>query len=343
VNNHLLKISKELYIPASEVTVDEAMFPFQGRAKETTCIPNKPNPNGFKVWVLAQLGYFISWAFHMPGPKRKRVTVGPQIKGFIPKRAKVSPTASVVPLLLQRLPDWDEYKYHVYLDNLFTSSKLLIYCYGLHIGVTGTARAKAGVYVDIVEVHKTEKKKDNKEHKWGHKVVRYVENGHIAQMGWKDNAFTLFMSTVTDPYHEIPKLRTCPGPTSSKAVTARAPHHGEANTVLPIPLLVDEYNHRMNGVDLGDQYREKITWRRERKHWRNLFWNLLGVTVVNSFILSKNLPGGYDEFTSFRHDLAIGLLRRSERLPTEVGMSILKKRKRASSGEHSFVERTQAF
>ena len=36
------------------IAVDEIMIRFEGRAKETTTVPNKPTPTGFKVWVVVR-------------------------------------------------------------------------------------------------------------------------------------------------------------------------------------------------------------------------------------------------------------------------------------------------
>jgi hypothetical protein len=39
--------------PRRDLAVDEIMVLFEGRAKETTIVPNKPTPTGFKVWGVA--------------------------------------------------------------------------------------------------------------------------------------------------------------------------------------------------------------------------------------------------------------------------------------------------
>jgi hypothetical protein len=47
------KVSNELYLLGTNLTVDEYMVPFTGRSKETTLVKGKPTPVGFKVWVIA--------------------------------------------------------------------------------------------------------------------------------------------------------------------------------------------------------------------------------------------------------------------------------------------------
>jgi hypothetical protein len=52
-SDHIQKASAELFIPGTNLTIDECMVPFKGRSKETTVVKNKPTPVGFKVWVVA--------------------------------------------------------------------------------------------------------------------------------------------------------------------------------------------------------------------------------------------------------------------------------------------------
>ena len=60
-------IAMQLWRPGSEVSVDEAMIPFNGKSKEIVNLPSKPIPIGFKVWVVAQRGYFLQWIWHERG------------------------------------------------------------------------------------------------------------------------------------------------------------------------------------------------------------------------------------------------------------------------------------
>jgi len=54
------------------------------------------------------------------------------------------------------------------------------------------------------------------------------------------------------------------------------------------PLVVHEYNFSMNGVDKADQYTVYYSFiRRSKKWWRKLFFWLLEVAVVNSYILYR--------------------------------------------------------
>ena len=101
------------------MAVDESICRFQGRSYKTTCIPKKPIPIGYKVWVIAQIGYFFQWIQHENGRAKGPVRVKtPQELGGSKNGKGGNKTAALVPHLLSKLPPC---KYIVYLDNLFVS------------------------------------------------------------------------------------------------------------------------------------------------------------------------------------------------------------------------------
>ena len=54
------------------------------------------------------------------------------------------------------------------------------------------------------------------------------------------------------------------------------------------PAVVNAYNHSMNGVDVADQLTTYYSFvRKTRKWWRKIFFYLLEVSVVNSYLLYK--------------------------------------------------------
>jgi hypothetical protein len=56
------------------------MCPFQGRSFDILIIPNKSIEEGYKIWVMALRGYFLSWIFHRKekiNDSKKRGPLGP--------------------------------------------------------------------------------------------------------------------------------------------------------------------------------------------------------------------------------------------------------------------------
>lgn len=77
----------------------------------------------------------------------------------------------------------------MFLDNLFTSSKLLLALRDRGIGATETARTNSGIILKFVKLKKRDKKADKVP--WG-TLKRVVTKDHmIIQLVWKDNLIAL--------------------------------------------------------------------------------------------------------------------------------------------------------
>lgn len=169
------------------------MVRFEGRAKEATTIPTKPTPTGFKVWILAQLGFLWAWNFHVPGQGNGPVDVlTPRELGGTKAGKGGNKTQAVVVKLVKSLP---RKGFHIFLDNLFTSTKLLEYLRSLGFGVTGTARTTSGMIQELVDIMKNDK---NDTLPWGVKKSLPTPSNKVWQVAWKDNSVVLLMSTVLD-------------------------------------------------------------------------------------------------------------------------------------------------
>ncbi|KAJ3453704.1 hypothetical protein MRS44_017951 [Fusarium solani] len=182
-SDHIQYVSTQLLEPGSHLAVDEGMIQYEGRSHQKTTVQNKPINTGFKVWVVAQKGFFLRWIWHQPGLKYGPVGVEPtkkrrsgvgrgrgrgrgrggrgrparpreveEVKEVIEvmtERDKVIPlnsTQSVVISLINMLPPA---VYHVFMDNLFSSSDLFLSLRQHGHGATGTARANCGIYKDL--------------------------------------------------------------------------------------------------------------------------------------------------------------------------------------------------
>lgn len=230
------------------MAVDESICRFTGRAFEVTTIPNKPTLTGIKIWNIGQRGFISQWIWHRPGSKFGPVGVKTPVElGSKPNGSGGNKTQAVVLHLLEQLPPA---RYHVYLDNLFTSDRLMEVLRSRGFGATGTCRTNAGVISELVDLKKNDKGKN--ELPWGTLISMPTKSGLVNQVGWKDNAFALTMSTVHDGKSMVTKVRKRPKKTSSKAKTARAPFGDQPTKELEIPELYDCYNHNMLAIDVAD-------------------------------------------------------------------------------------------
>ena len=126
----------------------------------------------------------LHWVWH----RKSKGPVG------LPKKPPkgLNPTQAVVPYLLQQLPP--QQKYHVWLDNLFTSHNLLVHLREQGWGAAGTCKANSGVHKSLIEIKKKEQTKDI--YPWGYMAKEISPDSKVIQFGVKDNAFVLFQSTI---------------------------------------------------------------------------------------------------------------------------------------------------
>jgi hypothetical protein len=243
------------------------------------------------VWAAAQRGFLILWNWHIPGEKNGPVGVRTprELGGTIRDGNGGNKTQAVVLHLIKRLPiPPQQCGYHVFLDNLFVSTRFVEYARSLGIGVTGTCRDKAGVNKELLKLKKMDKKDVIS---WGTTFSIPTPSGKVCHVGWKDQAFVLMMSSVLSGDEQVVRLRKRPKETSSKAKTSRVPFGKEAIKELRIPVIADEYNYQMGAVDAFDHLTAQNAGLRQVRrggaqaleHW------LLRTVLVNCYILALNV------------------------------------------------------
>jgi hypothetical protein len=269
--------------PGRDVSVDEAMIGFEGNAKEATTIPNKPTPTGFKVWCAANQGFLLLWIWHILGEGNGPVGVyTPRDLGGTIRGKEGNKTQAACLELLERLPGKG---YQVFVDNLFTFTKFFELLRARGYGATGTCRTNSGVLEELVKLKVSDK---NDTIPWGTTYLMCTDNGLVAQIGWKDNAFALMMSTTMDGNDTVMKERKRPKKTSSKAKTARVPFGNLPKKVLLIPVVFDQYNFNMLQVNEFDHMATTNPGLRavRRGGYQSIEHWLLRVVLINTYLLA---------------------------------------------------------
>ena len=172
--------------PGQDLAIDEIIVRFEGRSKETTTVPNKPTPTGYKVWGAAQRGFLLVWNWHIPGQKNGPVGVRTPraLGGTIKAGNGGNKTQAVVLHLIQRLPEPPKGSgYYVYLDNLFVSTRFVQYARSQGVAITGTCRTNGGVIQELLDLQKSDRKDVIP---WGETYSRYTSNREVCHVGWKD-------------------------------------------------------------------------------------------------------------------------------------------------------------
>lgn len=136
------------------------MVPFKGRSKETTIVKNKPTPVGFKIWVVAQHGFFLRWLWHVKASPYTAVIVKLPLphekgeRGKLKTTVALSNTQRVIIHLCNLLP---KQTYHVFTDSLFSSPNLFRALQEAGYGATGTARLNCGISKVLKKAQESDK------------------------------------------------------------------------------------------------------------------------------------------------------------------------------------------
>ena len=309
--NYIERKCFEFYQPVKELSVDERMVKSKARSHLIQYMRNKPVKWGFKVWVIADpSGYTLDFDVYTGKDGNGKGDHGVAY-GVVMKL--------VAPLFFQG--------YHLYIDNFYTSRKLLddLYQYGIY--ATGTFRAnQRGIPSDL---------KTMKEILNGRNITRgtgYYYRPTIQDPDTQDQSTESVTSAdqedqdprsescataeppsyylhpakgeeviveVSDDHNPSPVVYTVWRDTRAVCVMSSAfPDHSESTVStkkinsktgtmdIAIPLVVQKYNKYMGGVDKSDQYLAyHNVLRKTVQYWKTLFYHMVNIAAVNSFIL----------------------------------------------------------
>ena len=151
--------------------------------------------------------------------------------------------------------------HHVYSDNYYSSPALFSDLRRLGFGACGTVRMnRRGL-----------PKETSAKLKKGETVSAQVD-GSMMALKWMDKRPVTMLSAIHDDSFVTKKRRS------------RAAQDGEEDILKP--LVVEEYNKHMGGVDTGDQLQSYYGFSHGTiKWWRRLFFHLIDLAIVNTYIL----------------------------------------------------------
>lgn len=286
---HIQTISKSICVPSSNISVDEMIVRFLERSTHTVRIKNKPTPEGYKILSLCDAGYTYSFIF------TSRIQNQPEVQQ-VPDLSKVG---NEVYHLVSQLPTENK-SFNIYMDNYFSSIKLFKYLREKKIGACGTVRKNSANFPHILKI---DRKLD-----WDTLSGVVVDN--VLAILWMDNGPVTMLSTIhqidNGNENRIESIRRRPRETSTNAVKVRAVFGTASKKSLPIPVVIDDYNHFMGGVDFADQLRGYYgTQLPVRRTWMPLFFWLLDTALINSYLILKKIDGNVNQ-KDFRIQLLLG-------------------------------------
>ena len=266
---HVWTISQSICIPSSNISIDEMIARFSERSAHTIRIKNKPIPEGYKILSLCDAGYTYAFIF------TSRIQSQPEVQP-IPSLNRVG---NEVCHLVFQLPKGKSF--NIFMDNYFSNISLFKYLRDNKIGACGTVWTNNANFPQILKV---KKKLD-----WD--TLSGVVVNDVLAILWIDNGPVTMLSTIhkiNGNENRIERVRRQPRETSTNATKVREVFGAASKKSLPIPIVIDDYNHFMGEVDIADQLREYYAIQLSvRRIWMLLFFWLLDTAIINSYLILK--------------------------------------------------------
>lgn len=215
--------------------------------------------------MLANQGYVLDWLFHAKG------AVGPiDLDRFWTTFLGFPNTQGVVLDLVTQEGISSGLEHIVWLDNLFTSARLLTQLADKGFGGAGTVRTtttqrekdeqRSGTEAQRRKLPKEQnrglqrclsdlKTEHNLQIPWGSLYGALSEDDRVLEFAWKDQNVVLFMTTVHTGREMVNRVRRRLALTATNSRTSRLAFGAESVKELAIPQFIDMYNHFMGGVD----------------------------------------------------------------------------------------------
>lgn len=241
---------------ATALSIDEMMVKFFGKVCIKQFIPMKPTRFGIKLWAICGPDGFVFY-FDIYCGKNGHHGTG---MDNIPLGSRVV-LQMLRPLLTSTAPRKLQ-NYHIYFDNLFSSPDLLIHLKKIGLRATGVVRS------DRVQ----EKNDLDKKAKRGMHIVKHDKSSGMNFVTVKDSKNVSILSTAAG--------------VTPLATVQRYNKEIKAKEDLQFPNAFSQYNKFMGGVDLHDQYCNKVLPSVRSKKWTwVVFLRLIQASITNATAL----------------------------------------------------------
>ena len=248
---------KVLYQPEQKLAIDERMVKSKARSGIRQYMKDKPTKWGLKLWVLADStnGYTVDFNVYIGKDASK----------------DTSEHGLGYDVVMELMKPYLKQGYHLYLDNFYTSPQLVKDLFVHGTPSTGTVKTNRKDFPKSLQ-----KVKEWAKHK-KRGDLRWVRHEQVLALQWVDSKP---VSILTSHYHANAKV-SCVRRVKTRGVFSEK--------TIPQPLAIHEYNQFMNGVDRSDQMlachnvsRKCYRW------WKTLFFHVIDIAVVNSFLLFQH-------------------------------------------------------
>ena len=248
---------KLLYQPTQKLAIDERMVKSKHKSGIMQSMKDKPTKMGLKLWVLADSdnGYTIDFNVYIGKDSEK----------------ETSQHGLGYDVVMELMQPFLNQGYHLYFDNFYTSPQLVKDLFLHGTPSTGTVKVNRKDFPKcLLNVEKWAKNAERGD-------VRWVRNSHVLALQWIDCKPVSILTTLYSANDQV----SCKRKAKKRGVHSKL--------TVPQPLAIHEYNQYMNGVDRSDQMLAYHNVSRKcYRWWKILFFHLVDMAVVNSFLLFQN-------------------------------------------------------
>ena len=245
-----------LYQPRQNLAVDERMVKSRHRSGIRQYIRDKPTKYGIKLWVLADSSNGYTMDFNV----------------YIGKAAgrDVSENGLGYDVVMTLIKPFLNQGYRLFVENFYTSVTLFKDLFAQGVAATGTVMDTRRDFPAGLKNSKEWAKGKNRGD------MRWERDPPCLALQWVDNKVVSLLTTIDNANDQVLVKR--------KKRTGGVWH----TKVVPQPQVISNYNKYMNAVDRSDQIlATNNVLRKCMKWWKTLFFHLIDIAVVNSFILFK--------------------------------------------------------
>lgn len=268
--------TNKFYSPPKELTLDESMINFNGRAKFKVYMPLKPIKFGFKVYTVASGTEPIVLNLSIYNGESKPIDV----------------------IVSQLLLPYEGEGHVVYMDRFYTSPLVFRTLENMGFGACGTCM--------VNRLHLNEDMK-YKIDSLGPKEYCYFKDGTVLLSVWRDSKIVYMLSTV----HHVTQRTIERRKRKKDLLTENNPN--KLTEKVKVPECIDDYNNYSKGVDLVDQYISYFTFGHRSHRWYFcIIIFLLEVAAINSYVLYQrsNKANSFNNYHDFRRQLSKGLIQK---------------------------------
>ena len=277
--DHLSAVFPRYYQPARELSIDEMMIGTRCRISFLQYMPKKPCKFGVKVWVLAEAttGYVLGFQIYTgaASPDEENASKGLAYR-----------------VVMHLMEPYQGKGHLLFMDNFYTSFDLVYDLKKKGTYSAGTVRSNRKNFPEALKVDKKTKKNVLEIGNF-----RFATFEDVTAVLWRDRRDVHVLSSMHN---------------RSVETVMKRPKGGRDKVQIPCPTAIHDYNQFMGGVDLADQQLSyySLTQRRTIKWWKKIFWRLVDIAIINSWIIFRkhNPQSKIKSQRDFRLELIVQLV-----------------------------------